>query len=87
VAAIAVITDNVSGQSRGFGFVEMPSTPEAQAAITGLNGQELKGRALHVNEARPRVAATARRGDASSAQQAKRISPRASKLWESGRLC
>jgi RNA recognition motif-containing protein len=34
--------------------VEMPSTPEAQAAITGLNGQELKGRALHVNEARPR---------------------------------
>lgn len=55
VASITVIKDNVSGQSRGFGFVEMPSTPEAQAAITGLNGQELKGRALNVNEARPRA--------------------------------
>jgi cold-inducible RNA-binding protein len=62
VASIAVITDNVSGQSRGFGFVEMPSTPEAQAAITGLNGQELKGRALHVNEARPRAAGRPRGG-------------------------
>ena len=55
VASVNVIKDNVSGQSKGFGFVEMPSTTEAQAAITGLNGKELKGRALNVNEARPRA--------------------------------
>jgi RNA recognition motif-containing protein len=55
VASINVIKDNVSGQSKGFGFVEMPSTTEAQAAIAGLNGKDLKGRALNVNEARPRA--------------------------------
>ena len=51
---VAVITDRFSGQSRGFGFVEMSSNAEAQKAIQQLNGQELKGRALKVNEARDR---------------------------------
>jgi RNA recognition motif-containing protein len=55
VASVNIIQDKVSGQSKGFGFVEMSSTTEAQAAITGLNGQELKGRTLNVNEARPRT--------------------------------
>lgn len=54
VESVKLITDKYSGESRGFGFVEMPSKDEAQAAISGLNGQELKGRALNVNEARPR---------------------------------
>jgi RNA recognition motif-containing protein len=55
VASVQVIKDKLSGQSKGFNFVEMPSTTEAQAAITGLNGQALKGQALNVNEARPRT--------------------------------
>ena len=62
VASVRVITDRFSGQSKGFSFVEMPSTPEAQAAITGLNGKELKGRALNVNEARPRTEGRPRGG-------------------------
>ncbi len=48
-----VITDKFSGQSRGFGFVEMASDEEAQAAIERFDGYDLKGRALKVNEARP----------------------------------
>lgn len=52
--SVAVVTDKFSGQSRGFGFVEMSSSAEAQKAIQQLNGQELKGRALKVNEARDR---------------------------------
>ena len=55
VESVKVIKDKYSGASRGFGFVEMPSKDEAQAAISGLNGKELKGRALNVNEARPRA--------------------------------
>lgn len=55
VTSVRIITDKFSGQSRGFGFVEMPGKAEAQSAITGLNGKELKGRALSVNEARPRA--------------------------------
>src|ERR1041385_7710827 len=47
----AVIIDRATGQSRGFGFVEMSSNAEAQQAIQQFNGQELKGRALRVNEA------------------------------------
>ena len=54
-----VITDRDTGRSRGFGFVEMPTDAEAQAAIEGLNGKDLKGRTLNVNQARPR---TDRRG-------------------------
>ena len=54
VSSAQVITDRDTGRSRGFGFVEMPSQEEAQAAMTALNGTELDGRALNVNEARPR---------------------------------
>jgi RNA recognition motif-containing protein len=55
VDTATIIKDKYSGQSKGFGFVEMPSGDEARAAIEGLNGQELKGRNLNVNEARPRA--------------------------------
>ena len=55
VASVTIIKDKFSGESRGFGFVEMPSTAEAQSAIVGLNGKEFKGRVLTVNEARPRA--------------------------------
>ena len=54
VASASIIKDKFSGQSKGFGFVEMPSKEEAQAAIAGMNGKEMKGRTLNVNEARPR---------------------------------
>jgi RNA recognition motif-containing protein len=54
VATASVIKDKFTGESRGFGFVEMPSKEQAQAAITGLNGKDLKGRPLTVNEARPK---------------------------------
>jgi len=55
VVSAAVIKDRDSGQSKGFGFVEMSSDEEAQAAIKELNGKELSGRAIMVNEARPQV--------------------------------
>ena len=54
VEEVNIVKDRYSGQSRGFGFVEMPNKAEAQAAIAALNGEELKGRTLNVNEARPR---------------------------------
>lgn len=54
VESVTIIKDKFSGEPRGFGFVEMPAKAEAQAAITGLNGKDLKGRNLSVNEARPR---------------------------------
>jgi RNA recognition motif-containing protein len=54
VASVAVIKDKFTSESRGFGFVEMPAKAEAEAAIAGLNGKDLKGRALNVNQARPR---------------------------------
>lgn len=54
VSSAAVIQDKFTGRSRGFGFVEMPNDGEAQNAIQGLNGQDLGGRTLTVNEARPR---------------------------------
>ena len=54
VVSVTIIKDKFSGESRGFGFVEVPSKTEAQSAINGLNGKELKGRTLSVNEARPR---------------------------------
>lgn len=49
-----ILTDRDTGRSRGFGFVEMPNDEEAKAAIAALNGKELGGRAMTVNEARPR---------------------------------
>ncbi|OOP54924.1 MAG: RNA-binding protein [Candidatus Brocadia carolinensis] len=54
VKSVKIIKDLFSGESKGFGFVEMQARAEAQSAITGLNGKDLKGRALNVNEARPR---------------------------------
>ena len=54
VADATIIKDQMTGISRGFAFVDMPNQKEAQAAISGLNGQEFKGRKIKVNEARPR---------------------------------
>ena len=54
VDKINVITDRDTGRPKGFGFVEMPESQAAKAAIEGLNGKELAGRALTVNEAKPR---------------------------------
>jgi RNA recognition motif-containing protein len=53
VTSVNIIRDKFSGRSKGFGFVEMPNKTEAESAITNLNGKELQGRALNVNEARP----------------------------------
>ena len=54
VESASVVTDRDTGRSRGFGFVEMPNQSEAETAIAGLNGKDLGGRALRINEARPR---------------------------------
>ena len=54
VKSASVIIDKMTGQSRGFGFVEMANKSEGDAAINGLNGKDLKGRPLRINEARPR---------------------------------
>ncbi len=55
VSTVNVIADKYTGESRGFAFVEMSGKSEATAAISGLNGQDLNGRALNVNEAKPRT--------------------------------
>ncbi|NIP85315.1 MAG: RNA-binding protein [Planctomycetales bacterium] len=62
VESAQVITDRDTGRSKGFGFVEMSSDEEAQAAINGLNEKEHEGRPLTVNEARPREDRGGRRG-------------------------
>ncbi len=54
VSSTKLITDRETGRAKGFGFIEMPNDDEAQAAIDGLNGTDLMGRTLVVNEARPR---------------------------------
>jgi cold-inducible RNA-binding protein len=54
VSSVKILSDRETGRSRGFGFVEMPNQSEGEAAITQLNGKELGGRTLRVNEARPR---------------------------------
>jgi RNA recognition motif-containing protein len=54
VTSAKIIKDRYTGNSRGFGFVEMPNHHEAKSALSELNGKDLKGRALKVNEARPR---------------------------------
>jgi RNA recognition motif-containing protein len=54
VQSAQVVTDRGTGRSKGFGFVEMGTDEEAQAAIQGLNGKDMAGRPLTVNEARPR---------------------------------
>jgi len=58
VRSAEVISDRATGRSKGFGFVEMASDAEADAAIAALNGQDFQGRALTVNEARPRAPRT-----------------------------
>jgi RNA recognition motif-containing protein len=62
VQSAQVIMDRETGRSKGFGFVEMGSDQEAQAAITALNGKEVDGRALTVNEARPKTEGGGRGG-------------------------
>ena len=54
VSSVNIITDKFSGQSKGFGFVEMPNNSEADEAIKVLNGSALKGRSIKVNQAKPR---------------------------------
>ncbi|TET90550.1 MAG: RNA-binding protein [Methanomassiliicoccales archaeon] len=54
VSSCKIITDRLSGASRGFGFIEMPTDEEAKKAMAELNGTEMKGQAITVNEARPR---------------------------------
>ncbi len=63
VESATIIKDKHSGQSKGFGFVEMASKAEGQSAIDDLNGKELKGRALKVNEARPRTESSGSGGE------------------------
>ena len=55
VESVNIIKDKFSGESRGFGFVEMPSKSEGQKAIEEMNGKDLMGRAVNVNEARPKT--------------------------------
>lgn len=55
VASVAIIKDKFTGESRGFGFVEMPNNAEAENAVNALNGSEMGGRSLTVNEARPKT--------------------------------
>jgi RNA recognition motif-containing protein len=62
VSTVNIIKDKYSGEPRGFAFVEMSGKEEAMAAITGLNGQDLNGRALNVNEAKPRAEGGGNRG-------------------------
>jgi RNA recognition motif-containing protein len=62
VQSAQVIMDRATGRSKGFGFVEMGSDQEAQNAVKALNGQEKDGRALTVNEARPKEAGASRSG-------------------------
>lgn len=55
VESVAVVTDRDTGRSRGFGFVEMPDRGQAEKAIEGLNGKQVGGRSLNINEARPKT--------------------------------
>ncbi|HZE99867.1 MAG TPA: RNA-binding protein [Planctomycetota bacterium] len=54
VSSVSIIMDKMTGRSRGFGFVEMPDAGQGQAAISALNLQEVRGRAMTVNEAKPK---------------------------------
>jgi RNA recognition motif-containing protein len=54
VSTVKILMDRETGRSRGFGFVEMPNKSEAETAIAQLNGKDVGGRALRINEARPR---------------------------------
>ena len=54
VSSVRLVSDKLSGKSKGFGFVEMPNSSEAEAAITALNGSSFKGRDIKVNQAKPK---------------------------------
>ena len=58
VASVKIIRDGATGESRGFGFVEMPNEEQAKAAITDMNGKEIKGSAIHVEQGRAKAAPT-----------------------------
>jgi RNA recognition motif-containing protein len=62
VASATVIKDKFTGETRGFGFIEMPNSDEAETAINEMNGKDLKGRTLTVNQARPKPEGGARGG-------------------------
>ena len=62
VDSVSIVTDRDTGQARGFGFVEMSNDAEAERAISSLNGRELDGRALNINEARPKESGGGYRG-------------------------
>ncbi len=62
VSSVSLLKDRLTGEPRGFAFVEMPSQAEGQAALTALNGASLKGRTLRVDEARPRAEGGGSRG-------------------------
>ena len=62
VSSVSIIMDKMTGRSRGFGFVEMPDQGAGQAAISALNLQEIRGRAMTVNEARPKTDGGSRGG-------------------------
>ena len=62
VSSVSIIMDKMTGRSRGFGFVEMPDNGQGQAAITALNLQEVRGRAMTVNEAKPKTDGASRGG-------------------------
>ena len=62
VTSARVVTDRMTGRSKGFGFVEMPDREQAQAAIDALNGQPLDGRPIRANESQPKPPRTERRG-------------------------
>ena len=62
VSSVSIIMDKMTGRSRGFGFVEMPDQAAGQAAISALNLQEIRGRAITVNEAKPKAEGSNRGG-------------------------
>jgi RNA recognition motif-containing protein len=72
IDSIAVVTDRTTGRSRGFGFVEMPDRSQAEKAIEGLNGKEVDGRTLNINEARPKADNGGFRGGRGNARGASR---------------
>ncbi len=85
VESATILKDKYSGQSKGFGFVEMASKAEGQSAIDGLNGKELKGRTLKVNEARPRTENRGSRGGYSGGGRGGRGSSRGGRDGGRGR--
>jgi cold-inducible RNA-binding protein len=76
VERVSVVTDRDTGRSRGFAFVEMTDSTEADRAIAGLNGTDLEGRTLNINEARPRQEGGGGRGFGSGSRSSRSGAPR-----------